>query len=76
MSESREVQKHVVVMSSCHHVTEEGTENARDIIVQAREKRTGRFLLYKYIVTKLRCLKILHILQIDILATIAKDVSD
>jgi len=41
VSESREVQKHVVVMSSCHHVTEEGTENARDIIVQAREKRTG-----------------------------------
>ena len=38
--ESKEVQKHFVVMSSCNHVTEEGTENARDIIVQAREKRT------------------------------------
>ena len=37
--ESKEVQKHFV-MSSCNHVTEEGTENARDIIVQAREKRT------------------------------------
>ena len=38
--ESKEDQKHFVVMPSCNHVTEEGTENARDIIVQAREKRT------------------------------------
>ena len=36
----------------------------------------ARFLLYKYIVTKLRCLKILQILQIEILAPIAKDVPD
>ena len=41
VSESKGVQKHFVVMSSSNHVTQKGTENARDINVQARAQSRG-----------------------------------